>query len=291
MTSVYIDGDKALFSSKMAVERFKRDLKNNDSDKLAKNDYFIPDCTYELVSKTDTEIKVKLIKKEIINIEHNNNKDALKQKIQNMRNSRTSQTNVKTTLKDKVPTELLDAYFNLLKVDKAHSAIHPKPDEVIANPSKYMATIQQTVSSFASLKVNNPITHYYKLLAKHLGVNNTPQQQNNIQQPTQQQSNLPDLNLINKTTQDFISRLKNGNTGSMNDEMANIYKQLGIDNNSNTNIIDDEMKNIFASLGINNETQETTSQETTSQETTSQETTLPEDDEMKKIYESLGITV
>lgn len=290
MTSVHIEGDKSYFSSKMAVDRFKRDLKNNDSEKLVKNDYFIPNHSYEILSQTDTEIKVKLValdsatSNNVTSVSNSvNSKDALKQKLQSMKNSRTSQSNIKSTMKDKVPSEILDAYFELMKVDKLRASTHPKPDEVISNPEQYRPVIQKTVASFAALKINNPVTNYYRLLAKHLGINNTPtqpQQQNTQNKPNENAPNLPDMDSINRTTQDFINRLKNSNNGNLNNEMANIFKQLGIksDGNSKDDVINDEMKNLFASLGLNNDDKP-------------KEPVVPqEDDEMRKIYESLGIT-
>ena len=38
--SVIIEGDKTFFASKAAIDRFKKDLKNDDKVKLEKNDYF-----------------------------------------------------------------------------------------------------------------------------------------------------------------------------------------------------------------------------------------------------------
>lgn len=280
MTSIFIDGDKTCFNTKTAVERFKRDLRNNDTTKLATNDYFIKNWTYELVSKTESEMKVKLVetKKESTN----STKELLKQKLQSMKNNRTSQNGVKTQMKEKVPSELLDAYFNLIKVDKLRATVHPKPDLVIDNPAQYKNMIQSTVASFEKLKVNNPVTVYYRLLAKHLGLNNS--QQTTAEQHNQSHDNTsPDMEVINKSTQDFINRLKN-NTANINEDMSSIYESLGIKNTSKNDAIDKEMQNIFNSFATSPQSSEPQSSEP------QQSNELPMDDEMKKIYESLGLT-
>jgi hypothetical protein len=51
---IHIEGDKSFFVSKKAVDRFKKDLRNKDTEKLQENDYFVEDWTYELVSENET---------------------------------------------------------------------------------------------------------------------------------------------------------------------------------------------------------------------------------------------
>ena len=59
--SVVIEGDRAMFATKGAVDRLKRDLRVNDQEKLKTNDYFREGWTYKVVSSDDNEIKVKLV--------------------------------------------------------------------------------------------------------------------------------------------------------------------------------------------------------------------------------------
>ena len=65
--SVVIKGDKSLFLSKSALERFKNDLKNNNDEKLKLNNYLKPDIKYELETSKDNEIVVNLISHNVQN--------------------------------------------------------------------------------------------------------------------------------------------------------------------------------------------------------------------------------
>ena len=62
--SIIIDGDKSLFSSKAAIDRLKRDLREDNKEKLAINNYLNEGWTYKIISNTDTQIKIELVKEE-----------------------------------------------------------------------------------------------------------------------------------------------------------------------------------------------------------------------------------
>ena len=62
--SIIIEGDKTLFSSKAAIDRLKRDLREDNKDKLAINNYLNEGWTYKIISNTDTQIKIEIVKEE-----------------------------------------------------------------------------------------------------------------------------------------------------------------------------------------------------------------------------------
>ena len=59
--SIVIEGDKAMFASKGAVDRLKRDLREDNKEKLNRNDYLREGWTYKIVSNTEEEMKIQLV--------------------------------------------------------------------------------------------------------------------------------------------------------------------------------------------------------------------------------------
>ena len=228
MLSVHIDGDKSNFITKGAIDRLKRDLKNDDKSKLEINDYFKDGWTFKLVSKSDTEIKVEIMKKPVVpvNDEVSEKRLMLKEKLKAMRNNRTSVSNFKSKMKNSsVPEDLLESYMALKKFKLPVPVLDPA--EALAHPLEYKQQVYTMVQSFGLFNgKTNPIINYYRLLAEHMGLPTTVQPR---VQPTVQpnvQENPPAIN------NSFIDELRN---------------QRG------ENIIDEEMKNIYAKLGINND--------------------------------------
>ena len=106
--SVLIEGDKSFFVSKAAIERFKRDLKNDDQEKLKNSEYFKEGWTYQLLSNVNNEIKVNIINK--LDIQVNNepvksralemqeHRQLLKNRIKELTNKRSNNNNLKCRL-------------------------------------------------------------------------------------------------------------------------------------------------------------------------------------------------
>lgn len=272
MTSVYqkaviIDGDKSMFQSKAAIERFKRDLKYNDEVKLATNNYFKDGITYELTSTTDTEIKVRLVqnvKEKVLSTD--DKRTALRNKLQALSNRRKQQepiSHIKSKLQDKVPSDLLDAYVTLKREvtgiysipnnstsfspDQAVNLSIPPPDEVINRPDQHRATVNTMVQSFGTFSAtNNPIVNYYKLLAKYLGLPTT-----SVTQPA---GKPPQSEPANAFTDGLRKQQSDAVLTEVDDEMSKIYESLGIKTETPTGgqveAQDDEMAQIYKSLGI-----------------------------------------
>ena len=256
--SIIIEGDKTLFSSKAAIDRLKRDLREDNKDKLAINNYLNEGWTYKIISNTDTQIKIEIVKEEKEETNEEKRK-ILKEKLKMARINKLSPVQIKQNLKNKVPADLLESYLKLKKVQLKVPV--PSPDMVLSNPDEFTKIIQTMIQSFGMFNgTNNPIVNYYRLLAKHLDL------------PTTFTPPKP-----NEQTNDFIEMLRKqreNNKDTVDDEMKEIYKSLGVNTEEKKeDIVDDEMKEIYKSLGVNMEENKTP------------------DDEMKEIYKSLGVNI
>jgi hypothetical protein len=267
--SIIIEGDKSLFTSKAAIDRLKRDLRDDNKEKLAINNYLNEGWTYKIISNTDTQIKIELVKEEkedVINepivSEQDERRKILKERLKMARINKLSPGQIKQNLKNKVPSDLLDAYLKLKKVQLKVPV--PSPDMVLSKPDEFKKIVHTMVQSFGMFNgTNNPIVNYYRLLAKHLDL------------PTTFIPPKPTNDKPNDQTNDFIEMLRKqreNNKDTVDDEMKEIYKSLGVNMEENKTQ-DDEMKKIYKSLGVNMEENKTP------------------DDEMKEIYKSLGINI
>jgi len=253
--SVFIEGDKTYFASKGAIERLKRDLKNDDKEKLGKNDYFKEDWTYQLLSNENNEIKIKIVHKNEVTVngkvlprvldcdEATERRNMLKKKLKEMTSKR---GNVKTNFKSTVPKELVEAYLELKKF-KLPAEV-PNPEQVLENKEQYKDMIHTMVQSFGNFKGNNnPIINYYKLLAKHLNLPITPMSF------VQQQELKKQMEMLkNKSPQELEQLLKQQLNQQSDQKPSSFLEQLQEKRNvAMKNEVDDEMKKIYASMGLN----------------------------------------
>jgi hypothetical protein len=273
--SIIIEGDKTLFTSKAAIDRLKRDLREDNKEKLAINNYLNEGWTYKIISNTDTQIKIELVKEEKENVinepiiseqsEQDERRKILKERLKMARISKLSPVQIKQNLKNKVPSDVLESYLKLKKVQLKVPV--PPPDLVLSKPEEFKKIVHTMVQSFGMFNgTNNPVVNYYRLLAKHLDL------------PTTFIPPKPANDKPNEQTNDFIEMLRkqrdNNIKDSVDDEMKEIYKSLGINMEEKKEVIvDDEMKEIYKSLGVNMEENKTP------------------DDEMKEIYKSLGVNM
>jgi len=249
MKSVLIDGDKALFVTKGAFDRLKRDLKTNDQEKLNKNDYLKDGYTYQITSSTETQINVKIVQKQLEKpklSEAEEKRKMLREKLRARERERMTPQQIKAVMKNKVPEDLLNEYLAVkrlnLQVQNMKIPILP-PDEVINKPDEYKQVIGTIIQSFGpGVPGNNPIVNYYRMLAKQLGLPTTFTLPQVAPKPEVQKPVVPDIKL------------------EVDDEMKKIYESLGIDMNKevsketeNKTEVDDEMKKIYDSLGMSTE--------------------------------------
>jgi hypothetical protein len=276
--SVIIEGDKTFFASKGAIDRFKKDLKNDDKVKLAKNDYFKEGWGYKILSKIDNEIKVQIlnnsdvvvdgvVQPRVINCdEATERRKLLKQKLKDMLGGRERNVSVKSKMKN-VPDELADAYLQLKKVKLPVSL--PDPSQVLANKEEYKNMVFTMIQSFGDFKGgNNPIINYYKLLAKHMGLPTMPMGTRPAGATKQPVGTKPVGGTENKadigekiaqsapdTANEFLEKLRKQKNSKelveVEDEMKKIYESIGLDSNiAEVDDDDEEMSNIYKTLGI-----------------------------------------
>ena len=277
--SIIIEGDKTLFTSKAAIDRIKRDLREDNKEKLAINNYLNEGWTHKIISNTDTQIKIELVKEEkkevkenVINepiiSEQDERRKILKERLKMARINKLPPVQIKQNLKNKVPSDVLDAYLKLKKVQLKIPV--PSPDLVLSKPEEFKKIVHTMVQSFGMFNgTNNPVVNYYRLLAKHLDLPTT-------YVPPKQPNEKP-----NDQTNDFIEMLRkqreNKIEDTVDDEMKEIYKSVGVNIEEKKEVVvDDEMDKIYKSLGIKVE---------------KEKKEVVVDDEMNEIYKSLGIKV
>ena len=249
--SVMIEGDKSFFVSKGAVDRFKKDLKANNTEKLSSNDYFKEDWTYQMVSQTDNEIKVKIVnKKDIASNEKprvldcDERRQLLKTKLKNMIDNRSSPNNIKISMKNKVPSDLLNGYLeakNFMKKTKVNGVLLD-PKVVLDKPNDFKNIIYTMIQSFGKVKNSNPIVQYFRLLAKYLII------------PTDyvepKQNSQPDVVPDQNPTSTFIEELRKQRFDAANieanEQLNKIYADMGI--NFDFNDDDKELNDILSKL-------------------------------------------
>jgi hypothetical protein len=250
--SVMIEGDKSFFVSKGAVDRFKKDLKANNIEKLSTNDYFKEDWTYQMVSQTDTEIKVKIINqkdvasngKEIRVLDCDERRKLLKNKLKNMRDNRSSLNNIKLSMQNKVPSELLNGYIeasNFMKKTKVNGVLLD-PKVVLAKPHDYKNIVYTMLKSFGNVKTYNPIIQYFKLLAKYLEIptENAQPKQNS------QADVVPDQNPTNTFIEELRKQRFDAANTEANEELNKIYADMGISFDAQDD--DKELNDILSKL-------------------------------------------
>jgi hypothetical protein len=110
--SIVIEGDKAMFASKGAVDRLKRDLREDNKERLNNNDYLREGWTYKILSNTDTEMKIQLVhvkdvQKQPRVLECDERRKMLKEKLKLARMQKLSPSQLKLNLKegDKITVE------------------------------------------------------------------------------------------------------------------------------------------------------------------------------------------
>ena len=273
--SIIIEGDKNLFSTKAAVDRLKRDLREDNKKKLGVNDYFKQGFSYNIISNSDTEMKIQLvnIEKSII-IDNESKKKMLREKLKTMKQNKLSFSQITQNLKNKVPSDVLEAYIQLKKVH-LKIPIH-QPDDVLSKPDEFKTVIYSMIQSFGMFKgKNNLIVNYYRLLAKHLGL------------PTSFVPPNPQIEQSNNPSNEFINMLRKQRNDNdlieIDEEMSKIYDTLGIniDDKNKPEEIDEEMSEIYKSLCVKSEDKTV-------------DKTVDNDDldkEMCEIYKSLEVQI
>lgn len=204
--SVFIDGNKDLFVSKSAIQRFKNDLKKCDVKNISVEDgkYLKQGYIFEIKYKENV-FNVSMITQE----EHiyNERRKILKNKLRQSQYNRS--VNVKKerdSLKRSIPDKLFKSYTNLLK--QGNFGAIPSPKDVINNPEKFQKQISLIMGENGPVsndnKANNAIKKYFNSLGNFMGVesstmniNKTQSEQQNInyneEVDTEDEEDIPNL--------------------------------------------------------------------------------------------------
>ena len=148
---IHISGDKSAFLSKNALLRFKEDLRAND----ATSSYFREGWTYHITSSTATEIHVELKQ---IEKDNGKNKAFMKLKLNEMKNKRMSEDQVRLKLSKTVPSDLIDQYINLKKISKI-PVLHPND---VLRSAEYKPILQQLLTTYGTS--GNPVSYTHLTL-------------------------------------------------------------------------------------------------------------------------------
>ncbi len=195
--NVLIKGDRNLFISKAAVDRFKKEIRTTKPDMVDVKKYLKEGYTF-VFDKNEPEGTVSA---RIITLQEEadlNRANMLAEKRKNLRsrlrNAQTARSQTPkqklASLKRSVPEKLFNSYFNL--ISKYQLPGIPAPDEVINNVDKYrtqIATIMGTIGNVSDNNaVSNEIKHYFNTLGEYLSiepmsVTSHQQQQQQLQEP------------------------------------------------------------------------------------------------------------
>jgi hypothetical protein len=167
--NVFIDGDRSGFNSKMALEKFKFEVKKNPEitvNELMKR-FIKSDYRLETINKNDNEIKFKIYQN--VTTPNTDKQQVYKTKLKLMQDNRTNSSIHKAKNSDVVPKEILQEYT---KLKRNTTMPIPEPIEILKNPSEYKPLISMVLGNtmMRQLPQNHPYVKYFKLLAKELNV-------------------------------------------------------------------------------------------------------------------------
>jgi hypothetical protein len=189
-----------------------------------------------------------------------------------MTNDRTSHDNIKN--KSIVPKDLLNEYI-ALKKHKLPMELHD-PSKVLSNPEEYRNIIHTMVKSFGMYKGNNnPVINYYRSLEKYLEekvnepttdvpkINTNATQVNTnatqlITNLTKLSANATKLSTNSNNKKTLMAQLKNDILGPpppVPDDSMDVTKDFiqKLQMERDSIPIEEDMKKIYESMGINPE--------------------------------------
>jgi hypothetical protein len=141
--NVFIEGDRSVFLSKTAVERFKKEVRDTKPDMIDSKKYLKDGYIFNITT-TGNNITAKICNEEEVLLE--NKRKELKMKLKNAQRTRGGeQYKQLDSLKRTIPEKIYKSYFNLIKTYGAHNI--PSPLEVIENPEKYKTQISAVMGS------------------------------------------------------------------------------------------------------------------------------------------------
>jgi hypothetical protein len=184
--SVFIEGDKSLFVSKGAIDRFKKDVKEIKADAIDSSKYLKEGFTFKITSKDNNITAIIKTDQEVLLEEK---RLLLKQRLNNAKKQRSGEANKQLeSLKRSVPDKLFKSYTNLVRNYQLSNI--PAPNDVINNPERFKAQISAIMSTKGLVSndqgMSSALKNYFNTLGKFLGmedldINNTNNVSNNYE--------------------------------------------------------------------------------------------------------------
>jgi hypothetical protein len=166
--NVLIEGDRTLFVSKSAVDRFKKDVRETKPDLIDSSKYLKEGYIFNITTN-ENNINVKICNETEIKLE--NKRQELKNKLKNAQRCRGGeQYKQLDSLKRTIPEKIYKSYINLIKTYGANNI--PSPLEVIENPDKFRQQISMVTGTSKpvsnDIHLSNAIKQYFSSLGKFL---------------------------------------------------------------------------------------------------------------------------
>jgi hypothetical protein len=201
--SVYIEGDRSLFLSKTAVDRFKKDVKEKKPDTLNMQSYLKEGYSFKITTN-ESVITATIITTKEEQLEEK--RKLLKQRLNRSKNiiMKNEEKEKLESLKRVLPDKLFKTYKDL--VTKFQMPNIPSPTDMIKSPDRYrqqISTIMSTLNKVSDDNVaNNAIKKYFNAMGNFLGIDpedEAPLLQNTSHTHTE---NCDHINTNNSDTED-----------------------------------------------------------------------------------------
>jgi len=173
--NIFIEGDKTAFNSKIAVDKFKKTLKdiiaNGGIINLEELQKKYVKSTYKLeMNNDDKDIIIKILeqnKEPILEQNKEQNKRILKDRLKEMSNNRTNITYHRAKNDENISDEILKEYLKLKKI--SHMPV-PEPSEIFKNPEEFKPLFNMILNPLMTAKIgtSHPYIKYFKLIADKL---------------------------------------------------------------------------------------------------------------------------
>jgi hypothetical protein len=173
--SIFIEGDKTAFNSKIAVDKFKKTLKdiiaNGGIINLEELQKKYVKSTYKLeMNNDDKNIIIKILepmKEQTKEQTKEQIKRNLKERLKEMSNNRTNITYHKAKNDENISDEILKEYLKLKKISQMPV---PEPSEIFKNPEEFKPLFNMILNPLMTSKMGtlHPYIKYFKLIADKL---------------------------------------------------------------------------------------------------------------------------
>jgi hypothetical protein len=177
--NVLINGDRNMFISKAAIDRFKKDIRVTKPDMIDVKKYLQEGYTFAFDKNApEGTVSAKIIT--LAEEEALNRADMLAEKRKNLKsrlnNAQTARSQIPkqklASLKRSVPEKLFNSYFNLISRYQLPGI--PAPDEVINNVDKYVTQIATIMGTMGNVSDNNAVSNdikkYFSTLGEYLSI-------------------------------------------------------------------------------------------------------------------------